>query len=258
MGERKSRRQRFFAEHPFCCFCGGQAPATTEDHQPGRVFFKDREWPEGFSFPACDPCNAASKNSERILAVLIHGHGSDENRSAYQANLESVRREFPDEIGRMIPTRSEIRNVFKSKGLQRPFGIPLSDIPLVKFGGEFWEKHLKMLGRKLLLALHYQCFGKPLSHKGGMWCYLHTNVNFAAGEFPEELIELTANVALPMRSRRYLHNQFSVRWGYATDSRSAVFVAQLQKLLVVSGFTSEEPDQFGSDWNDDLLRPFSW
>jgi hypothetical protein len=44
MGDSKRRKNRFFAEHPRCCFCGGDNEATTEDHQPARGLFDGRRW----------------------------------------------------------------------------------------------------------------------------------------------------------------------------------------------------------------------
>jgi hypothetical protein len=257
MGEAKRWRDRFFEEHPRCCFCGGGAPATTVDHQPGRVFFRNREWPEGFAFPACEPCNSLSKTSERVLAVLVHGHAGAEdetNRAAYRANLESVRREFPDEVRDLIPSSRDIRNTFKRKKLVPPEGVPFADIPMVRFGGPFWDRHLEMFSRKLLLALHYQCFHRILPPSGGMWIFLHTNVNLVAGDFPKEVIDLTHNIALPRRGRRNLHDQLVVRWTYTEETPTAVFVVVLQRMLVVTGITTEVPELF--DELSGLIRPF--
>ena len=55
------RRARFLAAHPCCCFCGGGIRAETEDHIPARSLFVDRQWPEGFVFPACRSCNSSSR-----------------------------------------------------------------------------------------------------------------------------------------------------------------------------------------------------
>jgi len=197
MSEKNQRLKRFFAEHPNCCFCCVERTATTEDHQPGRIFFRDREWPEGFSFPACFECNQVSRASERILGVLIHGHGADEDRSEYQKNLRSVSREFPDEIRQLITSGREKRDILKAKGLPRPYGLSLNDVPIIKMRKEFWEPHFGMLARKLLLALHYQCFSQPLSRTGGFWYYIHTNVDFAAKEYPADVLEMANRLATP-------------------------------------------------------------
>jgi hypothetical protein len=45
---RPSPIEAFKAEHPFCCFCGGQAPTEQIDHVPPCSIFDDRIWPEGY------------------------------------------------------------------------------------------------------------------------------------------------------------------------------------------------------------------
>lgn len=259
MGEAKRWKKTFFEQHPLCCFCGGVAPATTVDHQPGRVYFRNREWPEGFAFPACEPCNSVSKDSERIVAVLVHGHANadaDQEREAYRRNLESVRRDFPDEIRRLIPDRNERREVLRSKGILKPPGMLWDDIPLIKMRKEFWEPHLCMLARKLLLALHYQCFGKPLSPNGALWYYIHTNADFAAGEYPPEIFELVDRLALPVRNRQALQDQFAVRWNVVNKHSGAIFLAQFHKMLTITGITTERLDAFAEDRPEVPLRPF--
>lgn len=244
MSEKNRRLKRFFAEHPNCCFCAGEKSATTEDHQPGRIFFRNREWPENFSFPACEQCNAASRTSERILGILVHGHSDDEDRGPYQRNLESVRREFPDEIKALLTTRIEQRKILKSAGLSLPAGVALDDVPVVTMRREFWDPHFEMLSRKLLLALHYQCFNRPLSRSGGLWHYVHTNFDFAADQYPKEVLETAKLFARPVRNNRFLNDQFLIRWTVVENSPTGMFILQLQNRLVITGFTTEEPSRF--------------
>jgi hypothetical protein len=256
MGERGRRLQRFFAEHPNCAFCAGEQLATTEDHQPGRIFFKKREWPEGFSFPACEQCNAVSRESERVLGVLIHGHSGDPDRTKYQTNLRSVYGDYPDKIGELVTTTREKRDILKAKRLDMPRGIALDDLPLIKMPADFWEPHFQMFARKLLLALHYQCFGRPLPRHGALSYYVHTNADFAAGDFPAEVLEVATRLAIPVRNKRQLHDQFSVRWNVVEDHSGAVFLAQLQKMLTITGITTETPEAFGEEKPEHWLRPF--
>src|SRR5947208_16124188 len=42
MSQARNKRERFFADHPTCCFCGGETPATTVDHIPSRNHFSER------------------------------------------------------------------------------------------------------------------------------------------------------------------------------------------------------------------------
>ena len=236
MGEKKRRLQRFFADNPNCCFCAGERLATTEDHQPGRVFFKGREWPEGFSFPACEQCNAVSRESERVLGVLIHGHADDPERSKYQTNLRSVYRDYPKELDSLVTTAREKRDILRVKGLSRSPGIAFGDLPIIKIRKDFWEPH------------YYQCFGRPLSRRGALWYYIHTNADFAAGEFPEEVLEIANRIATPVRNKQALDKQFLVRWNVVEDHSGGVFLAQLQRMLTVTGITTENLEAFEEPW----------
>jgi hypothetical protein len=125
---------------------------------------------------------------------------------------------------------------------------------VVKLDRELWEPHLTLFARKILLSLHYQCFGKPLS-KGGRLCYsFHTNADFMANQEPAELIKLASNVVLPARQRTTLHDQFAVRWNVVPEKDTALFVAKFHKMIVLSGITTEHPSEFKGD--DVWFPPF--
>lgn len=258
MNDRRRRRDAFFKAHPYCCFCGGTSPATTEDHQPGRLFFKGREWPEGFVFPACEPCNAASRLSEKVMALLIHGEADSNDRGKFEGVLRSVNAEFPHLVPSMLPgSTREIRQILAERDVARPEGVAFADLPLIKLDKTFWEPHLTMFARKLLLALHYQCFGSALSSTGAIWHFVHTNFDRAAGEFPEELLQLAKNIAIPSRQKKLLGDQFGIRWNVVPDQRSGLFVAQFHGRLAVSGITTETPERFKKAWKHAPLRPFA-
>lgn len=255
MGARKMRRALFFSENPCCCFCGGNEPATTEDHQPARTYFENRAWPEGFVFPACQACNEVTRKSEKILSLLIIGNSKKLDNDRYIDLAKSIVREYPDLIESMIPKNgSEIRRILRENGLKKPVGHPYSNFPILKLDRDFWDEHITNVGRKIILALHYQCFGEPLSSNGGMSLWFHTNFDWAAGRFPEEILELTENFVLPVRQARYLGDQFSVRWTFVEEPRCGLFIVHLQGALTISGITSERP----ADFKQMIYRPWSW
>lgn len=257
MGDRKRRRDAFFKKHPKCCFCGGDTPATTEDHQPGRVFFKGRHWPEGFVFPACKSCNDASRESEELLAVLIHGEAESDDRSKFLSLAESVHRRYPDLFRGMLPASTrETRHIMYKNGIERPIGVAYKDIPIIKLDTDFWAPHLNTFARKLILALHYQSFGAPLPRNGGIWHFSYSNVDFMAGRFPEQILKLTENIAVPARQRSPMGEQFMIRWNVVPNTRTAIFLCQLQNRLAVCGVSTETPENFTKAWKRKPMRPF--
>ena len=66
MARHRSSLRSFLEEHRHCIFCGGDTPATTQDHVPSRQLFSQRWWPEGYVFPACTGCNRA----EQVVSLL--------------------------------------------------------------------------------------------------------------------------------------------------------------------------------------------
>lgn len=240
MGQNKIKKDRFFSEHPICCFCGGKRRATTLDHQPARMFFKDRRWPEGFVFPACQKCNNATRHSEQVVGVLIHGENENPERERYLANLRSVSGQFPGVVREMLFLNANAkRSALKQKGLQLSGGSTFGELSLIRLNPEFWEPHLDNLSRKLFLALHYQCFGRPLAPNGGVQTCFYTNADVIAGDIPTEFFELAKTIVFPARARSTLEDQFAIRFSVVDGQDCALFVVQLRKMLVIFGTTMD-------------------
>jgi hypothetical protein len=257
LGEKRARRQKFFAQHPICCFCGGGTAATTEDHQPGRAFFRERQWPEGFVFPACEPCNSGSRVSENIVALLVHGESENEDRRKYRAVLASVRQDYPDLIASMLPgSANEIRKIMRNKEISLPPGGTFSDVPLIKLDVEFWTPHFEMFARKLLLALHYQCFGEPLSNSGRISYWINTNADAMDDNYQAKLLEIAEFLTVPHRQNKLLGDQFLIRWNYTQQTKTAVFIVSFHGLLIVSGLTTEAPESFLEWHSKRMVAPF--
>lgn len=98
MGSRRARRQAFFSTHPHCCFCGGSAVATTEDHVPGRSLFAERAWPEGYVFPSCESCNRGSAEGELFMGFLVRipvRASTPTERVERQKAIEGIHARYP-------------------------------------------------------------------------------------------------------------------------------------------------------------------
>jgi hypothetical protein len=100
MGEAKlklSKTQELLQAHPWCIYCGAQA--TTTDHCPPKSFFKGRNWPETYEYPACSPCNSAARLDEQALAVLIRSDRTEgetqSERDAWERLAHGVKNNQP-------------------------------------------------------------------------------------------------------------------------------------------------------------------
>lgn len=244
MGERKARRDSFFRSHPFCCFCGGEVTATTEDHWPPRMIFEDRQWPEGFVFPACEPCNRTSSSAEALIALLIHGAAQNEDRTTYRKVVASIRQNHPGLVEGLLPnSASDVRRILRTKGLSKPEGITLRELPIIKLDVDRWQPLFDVFAAKAMMAFHYQCFRMPLSKRGRIWYALHTNVDLAAGQFPSDIFDGVAMALAPQRNQKLLNGQFDLIWQNDVEHKTALWSFAFHNKIAFTGITTEAANE---------------
>ena len=239
MGEAKSKKKRFLEANPLCCYCGGNTSATTSDHQPARTFFRQRHWPEHFEFPACEPCNQASRETENLLGVVILPNGAEGDPSIV-ANFQWVHRNYPGVLEKIasMDTRAK-RRAMNEAGVRPPVGESFAEQPLMRIEMSFWKPHLDMFARKMLLSLFYQSFNVPLSPSGVMVHMYETNFEVMKnGDLPA-LAKLVPTLVMPKRSNVVLADQFSIRYATDRDTKTALYVLNFHGSLFLSGVISE-------------------
>src|SRR5580704_14263644 len=94
----RQRKQEFLAQHPLCCFCAGDSRTEEVDHVPGRVFFRNRNWPVGYEFPACAQCNRATSLDEQVMALVARMNmnaETEEDRQEFVKLVRAVRNNHP-------------------------------------------------------------------------------------------------------------------------------------------------------------------
>lgn len=241
MGAAKRRRDRFFRDHPKCCFCGGEVKAETQDHWPGRGFFSDRRSPDQFVFPACQPCNSASQTSETVLQLIAASEErSDQDQARWRATVEYVRRHHPALIKSLRMDNRAKRNAVTQLGLAKPPGVTFAEVPIVALDPDRWNPHIELFGRKLLLSLHYQCFGRPITSAGGVSFVFETNTTIGPGSLTEKFLELTDQLAIPAHQSRRLGDQFSIRWSHGFGPDIAIWAVHLHSRLFYLGISAAD------------------
>lgn len=216
---RKNRKRIFFESHPYCCFCGGNEIATTEDHFPGRAIFFNRQWPEGYVFPACQKCNANSSDDELVMAVLARVNSKAEDNDLYI-------KEFEQALNRLQRQKPTLTNQFRTfsrndeKKILRnynttPFDIYGEPRHPVKVPQEVFE-HTRNFGIKLAKALHYKHTGKIIPTEGHVYANAYTNAEWKNIHTEKISAILGGQVAIE-RNTQPLDNQFSYRYGVTAD-----------------------------------------
>lgn len=169
MGDGKRKKDRFKAEHPWCCFCGGERPATTIDHIPARTCFRNREYPDGFEFPACATCQEASRKDEIVFAFYTRAlDHNDDNLAArdFDRLINGLLNNMPELAPRGMASRNAKRETLRRMGLKMTPGYTLDQAPIVSFDPTL-HQHIIRYARKIACALYYREQGRPalLTHR---------------------------------------------------------------------------------------------
>lgn len=240
-GGAKRRRTKFLGDHPVCCFCGGHTATTTEDHVPPKTFFFGRQWPSGYSFPACTECNNGSAQDDYIAAFVTFtfvGHQPDPAQSTEtRKRVDEFWSRYPDEARAMIPSRDAKKDLVARLGYTLLDAASIDRLPVVSVT----DRHREALDRvltKLAKALHYKHCKRIVPKDGGVDVSWWTNVNFAANEIPEEVLQFDGLVPPMFRDHQPLRDQFEYSFSATPDGLFSVakvrFKQSIIALLLVS------------------------
>jgi hypothetical protein len=245
MGQAAERKKRFFEQHPRCCFCGGEAAATTQDHWPPRSFFVGRIWPEDHVFPACGPCNSASRVHEMLFAMICRirfsptqvGVSEEEAQREWEKNARGVAQVLPETYRSMLLSVTKKRSRARRLGLQPGLGETYRDVPIMSIDHfEFYEAS-KTVARKLFCALYYLRTGRPLTSRGGI-VFLWTSNAHGMDQLlsTENLRPILAHFPPIQRGRGMLNDQFACAYTVIDAyPPSALFAVQLNDAVAMIG-----------------------
>ena len=247
MGVSKARRERFLAEHPYCCFCGGEAPNETEDHIPGRQFFSSRNWPEGFCFPACRSCNSRTMKAENFCAALskmLRPWGSPFSEEEVSSALKAFSREFHSELSEMFLKPNEIRRYLRDHDLDKPNGF-LEDTGMMRVPGAA-NRYIAELGSKLSCALHYRETGRIVRKDQPLSLLWFTNELIVNGQTPFPEQSIINRVPLISRGRKDFQEEFRYLWNANKNENLFAFIAEFGNAYCIQGgiFNSKRDVEF--------------
>lgn len=259
MGINRKRREAFFKSHPFCCFCGGLTPATTEDHFPSRAIFTNRQWPVGYVFPACALCQSYSVADEVLVKLITRSTASmadEQSERDFTNSVNAVAAMFPDVFRSLILSTNKKRASLRTHKMKVPPGTTVASLPLISLSHPRIHEAIDRFANKLFCALYYMHTGEILRLEGKIFYHWHTNAQIKEIEIlQQELLKHLPVKADLARGKIPLNDQF--RYQYVTNSGAqfAGFLAAFHQSFIIGGYI------FGNLPNQDapegtkLLRP---
>jgi hypothetical protein len=204
MGAATRHRKAFLLVHRICAFCGGNTPATTIEHCPPRVMFQNKQWPEGFEFPACQACNQGSSNDDLLIGMLarmdpFEDKGNLDGRAP--GILAGVHQQFPGIFGKMMAGA-------------HPLGLPVAKVT------DEMHDAVSVLARKLAKGIYWRDVGAFFPNDGGLMMTWYTNadvVRDGGHRLFESLKDIAGVVPRLVRSGKYLNDQFEYKLSISPD-----------------------------------------
>jgi hypothetical protein len=231
MGSATRNRKAFLLAHPVCAFCGGVTPSTTIEHCPPRAMFQNRQWPEGFEFPACDRCNIGTRDDDLLIAMLARVDPL-ENRGDRDGKMPGLmaraHKRHPGMFERMLAIGED--------------GQPQAS-------GE-WQitnemrQAVDVLAAKLAKGIYWRHTRDIFPNDGGLAMTWYTNADVACDggyKLFESLQHLAGNAPLLTRSGTYLNDQFEYKFSLSPEKHILTMQAKFGNAFGFAVFGSTTP-----------------
>lgn len=238
MGINSRRKKAFFEDHPICCFCGGGTNASTQDHFPSRAIFIDRQWPEGYVFPACDFCQKYSVEDEVIIKFLARANSRYEGRDPdgdMIKTLRGVESIYPGLLKATEISANEKRSVLRTYGKEMPPGQPIANAPIISLNDARFERSVTRFANKLFCALYYFHTNTILQPEGSIFYSWIPNMMFLGGDAEKKLMSLVGFNATVKRGNTNLAQQFRYLYVVTETNDRAAFAVAFHNSFVLFG-----------------------
>jgi hypothetical protein len=212
---RLGKKKRFFAKHPFCCFCSsGTKAATTVDHVPPKSSFPDGHWPEEFEFPACGICNEETKKNDQIFGyyALALDFNRENHTLAHFAKIDKLRaginNNYPDALPNLVGSRA----IFSAGPVITPLlAFEITTSPAVRTA-------ITSTARKLTYALYYREHGKVITSNNWVYSASYQPQRPGMKTFTEFFAELLPDQTTGIRSNlKHYTTRFAYKSGVKDD-----------------------------------------
>jgi hypothetical protein len=229
-----------------CVFCDGARVGTTEEHCPPRALFRDRAWPEGFVFPACESCNGGSSEEDLVVAFLAHMQPDQDAKTQARGFglMRGLHKQQPGLFARMMQVSAvEARSAARRLKIKPERGQTYQELGVVNIPDEI-HRAVGKFALKLSKAIYFQHRGSVFPADGTVLYQWFTNAQLQEhGRIP--MLEAFANVAAETRpltrGGKDLRDQFDYKFSTARDSPIHVLQVVFGQVFGFLSLLSQEP-----------------
>jgi hypothetical protein len=149
--------------------------------------------------------------------------------------MNAIQYAYPEAYRSLIPSSSnEVRHLLKNHNIQRPPGMSLGDIPLVKIGRPEFVVPVRNFGIKLFCALHYKHTGCIVPADAEIGVRFITNVQ---ARLDKELFKILGGRPNIERCKTRIDDQFHYIFAVTPEQASA-YVCKFRESFLLAGIVS--------------------
>tara|TARA_R110002167_G_scaffold344363_1_gene553691 strand:+ start:30034 stop:30750 length:717 start_codon:yes stop_codon:yes gene_type:complete len=192
--------------------------------------FDDKQWPEGFVFPACSSCNSGTRLDDELIGLMVLLEPFD-NRKVDPKRMDklfrSVNMKYPHIGKQLIPTTREARIINKQLGIIPSFGHTHAQSSGIKIPPEF-HNATRVLAYKLSKGMYYKETGSIFPNSGYLFYRWFSNIelvkngSYAIFDMIRELHGFTRPI---IRNGKHLNNQFNYKITFTKDNEAMLLQA---------------------------------
>jgi hypothetical protein len=237
---KKRAHANLLSSFPWCIYCGGKQSANTIEHMPPIGMFRGRQRPRGLEFPCCKECNNGTRISDLVASLVSRfspDGTTDLEGDEFRKLLAAVANNAPGLLEEMHIGRAGQK--LAGKGLHMSAGSGL-----LRANGPLLTKHMLVLGAKLGFALHFESTKSVVPLTGGVQAVWFSNVQFAKGEIPTDLLRMLPEPRTLRQGVREVSDQFQYAWAHTPAREHALYYASFRQSFAIAAVTAIDRTAF--------------
>lgn len=230
MGQSRNRLQRMISDHPFCAFCGGDAPTTSVEHMPSRILFDSKQRPKGMEFPSCGDCQESTRKAELVVALLSRLYPEPETQRQREEIREIMRSAEHNNRGLLAEMKTDQLETLQQLG-SRAFALPTWHF--LDVSGPIAKTAIHLFARKLALAFHYDLTGEIVPKGARLFVDQYSNFHALTEGMPTEMMDYLGNEKTLRMGRQHVFEQFSWQSAQVVDGSMTAHMAYFRKSMAL-------------------------
>jgi hypothetical protein len=181
--------------------------------------FRDKQWPVGYVFPACEACNGGTSDDDLTVAFMAQMDPASTDEQRMTGLMYMLHKQNPVALPSMELSPIEARAAARRLGIRPAIGQTYQELGIVRVPASM-DAAVATLAMKLSKAVYFAQTERIFPTNGGIMMSWFTNATRLENEgrtVLDALSGLTAMSTPKTRNGKDLQDQFDYRYSHGED-----------------------------------------